>query len=158
MSNTNPRAAPRYPHPPRDNPGLPDPYSTKHVHISKIANENGSEITIWHYWLAKYHERNQPRMSPHEMMNTLVNTLFDSNNNFSVIHQKTETTTTVSVRDIEAETDIYNFVSSCAGLHGSKSTTLLLCITNNNHHIQHLENPIDDLVRYFNGRWNIFPD
>ena len=158
MSNTNPREAPQHPHPPKDNPRPPDPYSNKRVHISKIANGNDSETTIWHYKLTKVHKRNQPRMSLHEMTITFANALYENNNDLSIIHQKTETTTTVTARYIKADTDIYNFVSSCTGLQGAKSTTLLVCITNNNQHLHHLGNPIDDLVHRFEGRWNLFPD
>ena len=139
MSNTTHHAAPRHSHPPRNNPA--------HL-IHTAANEciSPKAQTIWHYKVTKYQERNQPHTSPHEMLIEFAKNLQASNSEYSVIHQKTDTITTVSMRDIEADTNIYNYVSSCTYVRGAKSTTLLVRITNNHHHVQHMENPIEDLA------------
>ena len=97
-------------------------------------------------------------MSPHEMLIELTNTLHRSNNEFSIIHQKTTTTTTVGRRDIEVDPDISNYVSSCTEGKGANATTLLVCITSNYPYCQHVERPIDDLAYSFAGRWHNFPD
>ena len=140
MSNTNPRAATRHLHPPSDNPRPPDPYGTRRAHISQITNENGSVTTIWHYRVSKQHERNQPQ---------LARTLQQNDNQFTIIHQKTATT--VGLRDIEVDTDVSNYTSSCTRAKGATSTTLLIRITNNHTNLQQIERPIDDLAISFAG-------
>ena len=158
MSNTNPRATTRHPHPKSDNPRPPDPCSIKQAHIHKVANENGSETTIWHYRVSKQHKINQPRMSPHDMLIELARTLYQSDNQFSIIHQKTTTTTTVGWREIKADPDMSKYTSSCTTAKGATSTTLLVSITNNYTNLQQLERPIDDLAVSFAGRWHVCPD
>ena len=135
-----------------------DPYSIKQAHIRKIANENGSEATIWHYRVSKQHESNQLRMSPHEMLIELARTLHQSDNQFSIIHQKTTTTTTVGCQEIEVDSDMSNYTSSCTTAKGATSTTLLVSITNNYSNLQQLERLIDNLAVSFAGRWHICPD
>ena len=125
--------------------------------MSKITNKNGSEITIWHYRVSKQHERNQPKMSPHEMLINIAHTLRLANNQFSIVHQKTATP--VGVSDIEVDTDVTNYTSSSTTPKGeNSSTTLLICITNNFDNFQHIERPIDDLAISLTGKWHICPD
>ena len=143
---------------PKDNPHPPDPNDTKRAHISEIPNENGSGTKIWHYRLTKFHERDQPNMSPHEMLVYFANFLYENDNHFSILHQKTEEPTTVTASEIEADSDIGNFTSSCSSLKGARATILLVSITNNNPNIQHGDNPIADLVHQFEAGWYIFPD
>ena len=97
-------------------------------------------------------------MTSHEMLIELEHTLHQGDNQFSIIHQKTTTTTTVGWRDIEEDPDIFNYISSCTTGKGATATTLLVSITNNYPHLQRLEKPIDDLAVSFAGRWYIFPN
>ena len=112
MSIAKPREATRHTPPPEDNQHPPDPNNTKRAHISEIANVNGSGTKIWHYQLTKFHERNQPNTSPHEMLVYFANSLYENDNHFSILHQKTEQPTTVTANEIEAYADIDNFTSS----------------------------------------------
>ena len=106
--------------------------------------------------MSKQHERNQPRMSSHEMLIELARTLQQTDNQFSIIHQKTATT--VRLRDIKVDTDVSNYTSSCTTAKGATSTTLPIRITNNHNNLQQMEQPIDDLAMSFAGKWHIIPD
>ena len=89
MINSNPRAAPRHPHQPSDSTRpAPDPFHPNKAHISTIANENGSETTVWHYRVTKHHDKHQHRTAPQYMLIELTNTFYNSDNNFFLIHQK----------------------------------------------------------------------
>ena len=124
--------------------------------MSINTNENGSEITIWHYRVAKQHKRNQPKMSPHEMLINIANTLRLSNNQFFILSQKTATP--VGVSDIEVDAYVTNFTSSSTTPKGENpSTTHLLCITNNFDIFQYIERLIDDLAISLTGKWHICP-
>ena len=100
--------------PPKDNPHPLDPNNIKRAHISENPNENGSGTKIWHYRLTKFHERNQPNTSPHEMLVYFANFLYENDNRFSILHQKTEEPTTVMANEIEADYNIENFGASKA--------------------------------------------
>ena len=119
-------------------------------------------MTIWHYRVAKQHERNQAQMEPQEMLYNIAIALRGEENQFSIIQQNTKTP--VSADDIEQddEFDISKYASSCTTPRGDTattvSTTLLICITNNNDNAQHNEHPIDDLAISMQGKWHICPD
>jgi len=130
--------------------------------MSKIEKADGSEMTIWHYRVAKQHERNQAQMEPQEMLYNIAIALRGEENQFSIIQQNTKTP--VSPDDIEQddEFDISKYASSCTTPRGDTattvSTTLLICITNNHDNAQHNEHPIDDLAISMQGKWHICPD
>ena len=119
-------------------------------------------MTIWHYRVAKQHERNQAQMEPQEMLYNIAIALRGEENQFSIIQQNTKTP--VSADDIEQddEFDISKYASSCTTPRGDTattvSTTLLICITNNHDNAQHNEHPIDDLAISMQGKWHICPD
>ena len=158
MTNCPPRATPRHSNQPSSSTRPPDVYGNNRAHMHKITYEDGSEITIWHYRVAKQHERNQPKMSPHEMLFNIAATLHEAGNQFSIVHQ--QTATPVGVNDIEIDEDVSNYTSSCTTPKGdTSSTTLLICITNNYDNFQHNERPIDDLaIAMQGGKWHICPD
>ena len=126
--------------------------------MQTITDEDSSEMTIWHYRVAKQHERKQPKMSPHEMLFNIAVTLREAGNQFSIVHQKTATP--VGVSDIEVDEDVTNYTSSSTTPKGdTSSTTLLICITNNFDNFQHNKRPIDDLaISIKGGKWHIFLD
>ena len=131
--------------------------TTAHT-CKKNSNKDGPEITIWHYRVAKQHERNRPKMSPHVMLFIIAVTLPDAGNQFSIVHQKTATP--VGVSDIDLDEDMTNSPCSSTTLNGeTSSTTLLICITHNFGNFQHNERPIDDLaISIKGGKWHIFLD
>ena len=86
---------------PEDNPHLPGPNNTKCAHISEIPNENGSGTKIWHYRLTKFHECNQPNMTPHEMLVYFANSLYENDSHFSILHQKNVEPTNVMASEIK---------------------------------------------------------
>ncbi len=59
--------------------------------MSKIEKADGSEMTIWHYRVAKQHERNQAQMEPQEMLYNIAIALRGEENQFSIIQQNTKT-------------------------------------------------------------------
>jgi len=158
MTNRTPRATPWHLHQLSSSTRPPDVYGNNHAHMQEITNEDGSEMTIWHYRVAKQHERNQPRMLPHEMLFNIATTLQEAKKQFSIVHQ--QTATPVGVNDIEIDEDVYNYASSCTTPKGdTSSTTLLICITNNYDNFQHNERPIDNLAIAMQGeKWHICPD
>ena len=158
MINSNPRATPRRPHQPSNSTRPPDPFHPNKAHMSTIANENGSETTVWHYRLTKHHDKHQPRTSPHDMLIELTNTFYNSGNHFFLIHQKTGEITAVTRREIADSHEISNFVSSYTNIPKASSTSLLVRIASNQANLQHIERPIDDLACSFTGRWTIHPD
>ena len=81
------------------------------------------------------------------MLVYFTNSLYENNNHFSILHQKTEEPTTVTASKIEADSDIDNFTSSCTSLKGAKATIIWVSVTNNN--------LIANLVHQFEGRWDI---
>ena len=157
MSNRNPRVTHRHPHQPSSSSQPPDIYGNNRAHMRTIEKEDGSEMTIWHYRVSKQHERNQTKMSPHEMLYHIAVALCGENHQFSIVHQQTGNP--VSVDDIHNDNDISNYVSSCTTPRGdTASTTLLIRITNNYDNAQHNKHPIDDLVISMQGKWHICPN
>ena len=130
--------------------------------MSKIEKADGSEMTIWHYRVAKQHERNQAQMEPQEMLYNIAIALRGEKNQFSIIQQKTKTPVSSDDIDQEDEFDISKYASSCTTPRGDTattvSTTLLICITNNHDNAQHNKHPIDDLAISMQGKWHICPD
>ena len=158
MTNRTPRATTRHSHQPSSSTCPPDIYGNNRAHVQELTYKDGSEITIWHYRVAKQHGRNQPKMSPHEMLFNIAVTLRDAGNQFSIVHQTTATP--VGVSDIEVDEDVTNYTSSSTTPKGdTSSTTLLICITNNSSNFQHNERPIDNLaISIKGGKWHICPD
>ena len=160
MINGNPRAAPQRPHQPSDSTRLPDPFHPNKAHMSTIANENGSEMTVWHYRLTKHHDKHQhqPCTSPQDMLIELTDTFSNSGNHFFLIHQNTNKITAVTSQEMAESHEISNFVSSYTNIPKASSTSLLIRIASNQANLQHIERPIDDLACSFTGRWTIHPN
>ena len=91
MTNRTLRATPWHSRQPSNSTCPPDVYGNNRAHMQEITNEDGSEMTIWHYRVAKQHERNQPKMSPREMLFNIATTLHKSGNQFSIVLQQTAT-------------------------------------------------------------------
>ena len=158
MINSNPRAAPRHPLQPSNSTRPPDPFHPNKAHMSTIANENGSETTVWHYRLTKHHVKHQPRTSPQDMLIELTDTFSNSGNHFFLIHQNTDKITAVTSQEIAESHEISNFVSSYTNIPKASSTSLLIHIASNQANLQHIERPIDDHACSFTGRWTIHPN
>ncbi len=164
MSNTNRRAAPQRQPPPRDSNRPPDPtHFTNRAHMCKISNENGPEMTVWHYRLTKHHhhdnrQQQKQRTSPQEMLIELIDALSSDGNHYFLVKQNTDTITAVTSDDITENPDIYNFVSSYTNLPKASSTSLLIRIASNQANNQHNERPIDNISYKLEGKWTIHPD
>ena len=164
MSTSNPRAAPRRPPPLRDSNRPPDPlHSNNKAHMSTIANENGSETTVWHYRLTKHHHHDKqqqlkPRTSPQDMLIEFIDALSRNGNHYFLIYQNSDNIAAVARHEISESFDIYNFVSSYMNIPKSSSASLLVRIASNQENLQRAERPIDDLGCTFDGRWTIHPD
>ena len=129
--------------------------------MSTIANENGSETTVWHYRLTKHHHHDkqqlQPRTSPQDMLIEFIDTLSKNGYHYFLIHQNTDKIAAVASHEISESPDIYNFVSSYTNIPKASSTSLLVRIASNQANLQRAERPIDDLGCKFEGRWTFHP-
>ena len=133
---TNTQWADPRPLPPlRDSTRPPDPLHSNKAHMSTIANENGSETTVWHYRLTKHHHHDkqhpQPRTSPQDMLIEFIDNLYSNGNHYFLIHQNTDNITAGASHEISENPDIYNYVSSYTNIPKASSTSLLVRIASN---------------------------